>query len=87
MAELLGFEIQIETAQRHGMFPLAFPIYFFPDGKTVKFTFIVTLPSTVSIQGFALEFAYPFLRADNALLRCLFEEMKPANVQILYRYS
>lgn len=87
LAAKLGYEIKVEPAKLHGMFPLHFQAHFFNDGKTVTFTLILTLPPDDEPQGFTFAFPFKFIKPDNALLECLFNRIKPAYSQILYRYS
>ncbi len=86
LASLLGYTITIEPVKPHAMFPMAFPIYFFSSGKAVLFSMIINLPIGESNIGFPLEFPFPFISPDNSLLTCLFNRIKPANVQVFYKF-
>ena len=87
LAGYLGYQVQVEACSEHGMFPAAFPIYFFDAGKTVKFTMIITMEPDDETVGFPLKFPIRFIKPDNALLKCLFNRIRPANVQVLYHYG
>lgn len=87
LAALLGFTIEIELCKTHGMFPMAFPIYFFPTTTSVLFSMIITLPSDDEPIGFPLTFPIVFTTPQNALLQCLFDRLRPAPVKIYYKYS
>ena len=87
IASLLGYTVELEPARLHGSFPMAFPLYFFDSQKTVKFTMIIHLPPTQLPVGFPLEFPIKFITADNILIRCLFEQLKPAYVNTYYIFD
>lgn len=86
LARTLGYTVTMEPARVRGMFPLHFEAYFFTDGKTAMFTLILSLPPKDEPQGFTFGFPFKFTHPDNALLECLFNRIRPANVQVLYRY-
>lgn len=87
LAKTLGYTILVEPARYHGMFPAAFPVYFYDAGKTVQFTIIITLPPDENIDSFPLEFPFKFMKPSNSLLQCIFNRMRPANVNIHYRFD
>lgn len=87
LAQLLGYTILVEPARYHGLLETQFPIYFYDSGKTVMFSVIITLPPDQKIAGFPLSFAFPFMLPNNALLQCIFNRMKPANVNVHYLFK
>lgn len=85
LANLFGFTIQIIHPMNNNGFDYTFDFYFFDD-KTARYTIIIkfmgiSAPEDVFDQTFDFTFS-----ADNVLI-CLFEHLKPANVQIKYEYE
>jgi uncharacterized protein YmfQ (DUF2313 family) len=87
LAAKLGYTIKVEPCSTHGLFPAAFPIYLFPSGKDAKFSIIIHMPAEDANVGFQYAFPIKFIRPDNRLLRCLFNRMKPANVEIFFVFD
>lgn len=86
LAAYFGVTIQIESGSVHGAFPFTFPIEFYDDERAAHHTIIITfsLPET---ERFPYEFPISFGNPEIVMLECIFNELKPANVNIIYRYS
>ena len=67
----------------HGVFPLKFPIVFFPSAKVARFTIVVDLDDPLT-PTFPLPFPIEFGGPNGPLVQCLFERMKPANVDVIF---
>jgi uncharacterized protein YmfQ (DUF2313 family) len=85
LADFLGYNITIEHGTKYMTFPLTLP-FILGSGKTARFTIIVNfldLPKPSCV--FPLTLPFTFGDAEN-VLRCVFDHLRPANVQVLYRY-
>ena len=85
LAATLGFSATLSNGVANGVFPLAFPIRFFDSRKTAVHTIIVDLVENKAV--FALSFPIPFTSTVSGIIECLFRELAPANVQLLFRYG
>lgn len=85
LASFLGYNIAIEHGTTYMVLPFLLP-FILGSGKTAKFTIIVIfldLPKPTSVLPLTL----PFVLGDSGnVIKCIFEHLKPANVQILYKY-
>jgi len=54
---------------------------------SAPFTIVITLPSSIQPNGFALTFPFTLTSQQPAILDCLFNKLKPANTQLFFRYS
>jgi uncharacterized protein YmfQ (DUF2313 family) len=84
LAALFGFTIQISIGSEVSTFPMTFPFPLFSSEKEIRFTLIIdfNVPSSSSFP-----FTFPFVFEDGGVaeVKCLFEKLKPANVNIIYR--
>lgn len=85
LAALFGFTVTITAGKDVGVFPIPFPCWFFPSAKVARFTMIVTFPASQYV--FPLAFPCNFSSPLTNIVQCLFNKLKPANVQVLYRYA
>lgn len=70
------------------LFPLGFPIVFFSSIKSVRHTIVVTYPDGGQTEEvFPLAFPIPFQTDATIFLRCIFEILVPANVQVIFDFS
>jgi len=83
-AERYGITLEVYGGARHGCFPMTFPIIFFPDAKTARFTIVVWY-SVPPGGGFPYKFPFRFRSRELVMLECFFELMKPANCQLMFR--
>lgn len=88
LAYLLGFVITINSLAPESVFPLPFQAGFSPDADFSRFTMVVTFLDadenfTFPFNGF---FPIPFSSGVNNIVQCLFNRLKPANVNIIYRF-
>ena len=89
LAAFFGFRITITTGYDASVFPLILPFLLGgDDNKTLLFTMVVTFRDHPVPPGFPL--TLPFILGGVAdetnLIKCLFNKLKPANVNIIYRY-
>jgi len=85
LALTFGQVVKVTGGAEHGVFPLLFPIMFFPTAKAARFTMIVDSESNRSV--FPLPFPLQFSAGVNGVIECLFTKLKPANCNILFRYG
>ena len=67
------------------IFPLGFPIIFAPTPKDVRFTMVVDFEKEPFV--FPLDFPIQFVNAINGLIQCIFSKLRPATVQLIFRYG
>ena len=82
LAALFGVNITIIQGATVGTFPMTFPFVFFPSGTAARFTMFVDFDTV--LETFPLEFPIPFGNSTIGLIECLFNKLKPANVEIIY---
>lgn len=86
LAAEFGYTIEINGGARFGAFPMEFPVIFFPTGKHARFTMIVDLDADLNPSLFPLTFPFTFGPKQSNIIECLFTKLKPANVDIIFRY-
>jgi hypothetical protein len=79
----LGITVTIESGSVHGTFPYTFPIKFYSSAKVARFTMVVR-PSTAILPTFPYTFPITFGDQELAQIECLFDKIKPANVEIIF---
>lgn len=85
LAAAFGFTALITTAFENGVFPLAFPIRFFASKKEASHTILVDLEEQREV--FPLAFPIEFSSGVSGIIECLFLELVPGNVNVLFRYG
>lgn len=85
LAQLLGFTVTVKSGGDVGIFPLCFPIVFFPDPTEARFTLILCLDKTSNI--FPLDFPIQFSDSFSSLIVCILNVIKPANVKLLVLFN
>ncbi len=82
LADYLGFDVTVESGWAHrGDFPVGAA-----GDKEAKFTIICTFNTIVSDSIFPVPFPWPF-ESPGGIVQCLFDQIKPANVAIQYRFA
>lgn len=92
VAAIFGFNVTVVPASigfsTPIIFPLAFPITFFSSAKAARHTIVVNYPDGGQSEVvFPLAFPIPFQTDATAFLRCIFETIAPANVEIIFDFS
>lgn len=82
LATLFGVNVTIRSGKDASTFPMVFPIILFDTEKEAKFTMVVEFDSATN--GFPFTFPITFTDNENELIQCLFDKLRPANVQIIY---
>lgn len=87
LAAILGITAVVNGGAEFGVFPMTFPIILFPDAKTARFTIVIDFYGVSEDATFPMTFPFVFGNTEISILRCLYEKIKPANCQIIYRYN
>ena len=80
----LGIGITVKAGSVNGLFPWVLPKIFYPDARTARFTIVVTPVEAIG-ESFTYTFPITFGTQNLFVLECLFEEFKPANVQVIFK--
>ena len=83
LAALFEVTITIVQGSTVGVFPMTFPFILFNSGKEARFTMFVQFDTP--LETFPYTFPITFGDATRGLIECLFNKLKPANVQIIYQ--
>lgn len=86
VASILGYNIEVSNGVSTSTFPLTLPFLLISEASA-PFTIVITLPSSIQPNGFALTFPFTLTSQRPAILDCLFNKLKPANTQLFFRYS
>jgi len=65
--------------------PWSWPHEWFPNQKTARFTMIVDLPTDFAGAEWPWSWPHPWSNDPNTI-QCLFDQLKPGNVVITYRF-
>ena len=85
IALLLGYDVLITNGiEKGGFFTYKFPIVFFSSVKEARFTMIVEYEDVTQGGGFPYTFPIIFGEADINKLQCIFNKVKPANVNLIF---
>lgn len=86
LAAEFGYTVRVKSGSINGAFPMVFPIIFFPTGKAARFTLVVDLDSDLNPNLFPMTFPFTFGPKQSNIIECLFKKLRPANVDLLFRY-
>jgi uncharacterized protein YmfQ (DUF2313 family) len=84
LAAELGLSIKVTSGISHSVFPFTFPILFFDSPKEARFTMVVNVLDKLT-GSFPYTFPITFGNPTLELVKCLFNKLKPANTQIIFR--
>lgn len=89
LATLLGFTVSFEQGADVGLFPFdtGFPIRFFANPQTARFTHYIYIDTLVFPNVFPLDFPIIFGDTFFNLMECLFRELSPQNVELVFTYQ
>jgi uncharacterized protein YmfQ (DUF2313 family) len=83
LAALFGLTVTITPGATSGLFPMVFPLIFFPTPKDARFTMVVNF-TVDDASRFPLTFPFTFGDAKIATLECLFNKLRPATVDVIF---
>lgn len=86
IGNILGFNIVVTNAVDDATFPLTFPLLLASEEEK-RFIIVVKLLDQQAGERFPLTFPLTFNSQFPAILRCLFEKIKPAHCKIFFRYQ
>ena len=92
VAAVFGFNVTVGPASvvfgSAIVFPLDYPIVFFNSVKAARHTIIVNYPDGGQTEDvFPLPFPLPFQSPATEFLKCIFELLAPANVEVIFDFS
>jgi len=89
LAALFGFVVEIIPGADRGLFPFVagFPIYFFDQPASARFTMFVNVITVDFPNAFTYTFPITFAPSVLRVLECLFNKLSPANVEIIFQYE
>lgn len=82
LADEFGLSVTITPGAEAGLFPMTFPFILFDSPKQARFTMVVDFPTVLDI--FPYTFPFTFGDGSIAVVKCLFNRIKPAMVRIIY---
>ena len=83
---LFGLECQITSGIAHHHWPWTMPHLWFDSDKEARFTMVVNLPFSAQPSTWPWIWPHPW-GADETILQCLFNKLKPANVQVKFLFT
>lgn len=84
LAALFGVPILVTPGIEAASFPISFPIIFFNTPSDSRYTIVIDFP--LPTGGFFIyNFPITFGDATQNILRCIFQKLRPANCQIIFR--
>lgn len=83
LAAKFGISVTVESGSIHGLFPYTFPITFYATPRDARFTLVVR-PTIPIGPSFTYTFPIQFGSQDLATITCLFDMLKPANVNVVF---
>jgi uncharacterized protein YmfQ (DUF2313 family) len=86
LAERLGYEITIDAGADFGLFTFVFPITLFDNAQQARFAMRVNI-NLPPQEAFTYTFPLTFGVEKATILECFFQQLKPANVKIIFNYN
>ncbi len=86
VASILGFNIEVSNGVETSTFPLTLPFILLNQDEA-PFTIIITLPASEQPAGLPLELPFTLTSQAPEILECLFNKIKPAQCNLIFRYS
>jgi len=83
----LGFSVRVDGGGRWGIFPMEFPAMLFNNPSDARFTMVVDFLVPLDLNVF--DFTFPVVFGDNVnnVIICLFERLRPANADLVFRFN
>ena len=80
---LYGITAEVIGGSVNGVFPMEFPILFFATPAIARHTIVVNIPGGL-VPSFPYTFPVVFGSDEQNLVECLFNKLKPANVDLVF---
>jgi len=85
LGDIFGVDVTVNAGIDVGStFPMTFPFTFFDSATDARFTIVVDFTVDASSR-FPLTFPFTFGSEEISILECLFNKLKPANCNIIFR--
>ena len=84
LAAAFGVTITVTPAADIALFPMTFPIILFDTEVDARFTIVIGFDFPVEVT-FPYTFPIPFGTPEIGIIQCVFEQLKPANCQLIFR--
>lgn len=83
----LGFSVRVDSGARWGIFPMEFPVMLFNNPSDARFTMVVDFLVPLDLNVFDFTFPVVFGNVVNNVIICLFERLRPANADLIFRFN
>jgi len=85
LGSIFGVDVKVSAGiDVSSVFPMTFPFIFFDSALDARFTIVVDF-KVQTASRFPLTFQFTFGSDGIAILECLFNKLKPANCNIIFR--
>lgn len=85
LGDIFGVSVTVNAGiDFSSVFPMTFPFVFFNSAKDARFTIIIDF-TVEPASRFTLTFPFTFGSSGINVLECLFNKLKPANCDIIFR--
>ena len=85
IAQILGFNIQVEPAFQYCKFTYKFPVLLVSQGSR-PFVIVINIDKSLKPNGFPFKFTFKFSTSPANNLKLFFNKIKPSNTIIVFRY-
>lgn len=85
IANILGVTADISSGVDLATLPLTLP-FILIDEAEAPFTIVVTLDSSLETEGLPLTLPFTLSEGVQEILECVFNKIKPANTQVIFRF-
>ena len=86
VAAILGIAINVENGVDTSTIPLTLP-FILVSAAEAPFTIVITVDQSLEPSGLPLTLPFALTSSTPVLLNCLFQKLKPANTQLIFRYG
>jgi uncharacterized protein YmfQ (DUF2313 family) len=84
VAAVFGFTVDVRPASSTQIFPYTFPLTLYDSSRDLRHTIEVEIIGGVAGEIFPLTFPFTFTEGGESFLRCIFEALAPANVNVIF---
>lgn len=87
LAALFGEVIVIEPGKHRGVYPMCYPVIYYPTAEQARFTMIVHFPEVAAATYPLGPYPFPYVRQRLGIVECLIRRVRPANVNVVFSYG